>query len=46
MPEPCPVEGCRKNCRDIEGLFGHLYTQHNKSELIKTILREKGRRRT
>ena len=46
MPEPCPVEGCRKNCRDVETLFGHLYREHNKAELIKTILREGRRRRT
>ena len=38
MPEPCPVEGCRTRCRDIESLFGHLYTMHTKPELIKTIL--------
>ena len=39
MTESCPVEGCARNCRDIEGLYGHLYIHHNKSELIKTLLR-------
>ena len=46
MPEPCPVEGCRKNCRDVEGLYGHLYFKHNKSELIATIVKLIERRRT
>lgn len=46
MPEPCPVEGCPKNCRTIEALFSHLYRRHNKSELIKTIIHLVMRRRT
>jgi hypothetical protein len=37
---PCPVKGCTHRCNDPETLYGHLYVDHVKSQIISALVRE------
>jgi len=34
----CPVEKCDRECKKIETLKWHLYSEHNKQELVDAIV--------
>ena len=36
--KPCPIPGCRRKWRVVNGLRSHLYMDHNKAELIEKII--------
>ena len=35
---PCPIPGCPRSARTLNGLFTHLYRDHIKKDLITWIL--------
>jgi len=36
--KPCPIEGCKSRWHNRNGLEGHLWRNHRKSEIIKALL--------
>ena len=36
--KPCPIEGCKYHWISLDALFGHLYNNHRKNEIIKALL--------
>lgn len=36
--KPCPIPGCGRKWKTVDGLMAHLFQRHRKAELIKWIL--------
>lgn len=34
----CPIEGCDRVCKTEKSLKWHLYSEHNKNELIEALI--------
>ena len=43
---PCPIPGCRRYGRTLNGLYTHLYKDHIKKALINWILNKTQKERT
>ena len=35
---PCPIKGCEKGWKTLDGLTAHLFQSHKKADLIKWML--------